>query len=474
MVGVTVRLMSKWAKIPRQLKNGGLNFEIFSAENRLVPAKCHARIRTDIKILLGDDFDALIVNCHDEKIKRPGLNVFSSFISGGGHAIKDTKESEISIHVLNSTDLSYSVALGDKIAFIIVFPSQRGKFQIELFSSTSSSSSSSSSSFTTKTKSKRTDSQKEGQLEDASSASSFEHSSTSPNLMQPPIPPDWSPEMKEYASRFLADKKLSGSKSSNDHEAIKSEAQAQEQAKEQAQAQAQKQAQAQAQAQDTQVQQQTTSSEKGQDLKTITRQIQMILTKSRDKDADVEEEEGGRPIVSKPVSQSHPRYEFQKVDEKEMLKSCWMIEEGIWIGDYLSLLSPDWMQIQKVTHILTLMSEWNPMLDSNHLQGIVARKIVLMHENSTRSFRAHLRECLSFIGDAICHPGTILVHSRKGHTRAQAIIAAFLIVHRQKTVSQAINFLVKICPMTNLTIYQNELELLASIGIKAYLQTPTS
>lgn len=105
--------LDEGAIAPKRMHNTDAGLDLFSKEDRIVPARAHAIFRTGVHVQLPHGTCGLIVS-------KSGLNVHHDITSTG--LIDEGYTGEICVKLYNHGYNNYFVHTGDKISQLVILP----------------------------------------------------------------------------------------------------------------------------------------------------------------------------------------------------------------------------------------------------------------------------------------------------------------------------------------------------------------
>lgn len=109
---LVVKLLSEKAILPKQATSGSAGYDLYSAEDVIIPARGKAVVKTDIALVIPSGYYGRIA-------PRSGLAANYSIDIGGGVIDRDYR-GNIQVIMFNHSDHAYLVGVRDRIAQLIL------------------------------------------------------------------------------------------------------------------------------------------------------------------------------------------------------------------------------------------------------------------------------------------------------------------------------------------------------------------
>lgn len=110
------------------------------------------------------------------------------------------------------------------------------------------------------------------------------------------------------------------------------------------------------------------------------------------------------------------------------------ITSQLFVGNYSSSRNFEFINENKITHILTVANDIDPEYPSN-----CKYKIVNVDDWHEEDLSQHFHDCFSFIDDGMQAGGSVLVHCLAGISRSPAIVIGYLMYKDGLTLDEAYN-----------------------------------
>ncbi len=121
MLEVTVRILRPGGRLPHQASPDAAGYDVFAAEDVVVPARGRALVPTAIALGLPRDYEAQVR-------PRSGLALHEGIFAHFGTIDPDYRgELKVLLHSLRDTD--YTVKAGERVAQLVLAPVVRATFR---------------------------------------------------------------------------------------------------------------------------------------------------------------------------------------------------------------------------------------------------------------------------------------------------------------------------------------------------------
>jgi dual specificity phosphatase 12 len=124
-----------------------------------------------------------------------------------------------------------------------------------------------------------------------------------------------------------------------------------------------------------------------------------------------------------------------------------LVLPNLWLGDINGCYDLDFLQSQKITHVLTALE--GPFYTPELVVAQVTHMNVVLQDCGRERISDVFERTTEFIRSALKGGGTIYVHCLMGMSRSPTLVAAYLIMETEMTDVEALDFLQNVRPIVD-------------------------